>query len=498
MIPPPVHFSLGFPCKGHLVTMITPSSSSGPNWIRTTACFALMAAALLATVPTSQGHPAAGFAGQDNCCVSGPGHAAEAFVGPRPDDLFGKNGRAGERASEGWRGNALHNSACPGGNARDNSYSPPYEVGIDFIPLATDDSIGFHVIYSGKDNGNGTGTSLNAAIYVLEELNGGLLIFGGGYGDPNGPYTALNSAAFDVANVDAVVRQCLGKLPSNSPVDFVWPHWHGDHGNDEFIHELEAAGYAVRSINFHEDDSSYIYGFGWNAVDLAKFIELPDGNCNTPIASVETTVGHVWFTARSGHTAGSIDMVIDVRGNVNDRFHVRGSVQGTQCPNPPAGTTDQIESHNNVILTNLPQVVPFGCLNPAGSLTHISGTPKPNQLMTVGVDDPTGSVAAGALSFLLVSDTPDPALPCGTVFGSSGSSSGFELLVDLNRALAFGPPIPGGVWTTPGVPAQISARLPADPNLKGTSLYIQGYLTNASAPAGRRLALTDGLELRIR
>lgn len=477
-------------------------------WKQPTVLLGLSAVCLLAFAPgfTSQEGPATGFAGADEC----HGHAGELEAGggfldshshahgAGVGNLFGKNGQAGTAAQAGWSGIGQHNSACPGGNARDNVYSPPYEVGIDFIPLATDDSIGFHVVYSGKDNGNGTGTSLNASIYLFEEKGGGLLIFGGGYGDPNGPYTALNSAAFDVANVDAVVRQCLGKSPANTPIDFVWPHWHGDHGNDEFIHALEDAGYPVRSISFHEDDASYIYGFGWYANDLAKFIELPDGSCNTPIASIETTAGHVWFTARSGHTAGAIDLVIDVLGNVNDRFHIRGSAQGTPCPNPPSGTTDQIESHNNVVLTNLPQVVPYGCANPFGSLTAISGTPKPNQLMTFGVDDPTGSVAAGALSFLLISDSPDPAYPCGTLFGTNGTPNPVELLLNTESALALSPPIPGPSWTGPGTPAQINLRIPPDATLKGTSIYLQGYLAKPNGPVGRRLALTDGLELRVR
>lgn len=475
-------------------------SAFGVLSVRSALGLTLSAGALVLTAPgpTTQSGPSADFAGGGLCDAHLPGgcgaHAAHT-AGP---DRFGRVPVPGATSGRDNGRLAAHSSACPAGDARENGYSPPYEVGIDYIPLSTDGTVGIHVVYSGKDNGNGTGTSLNSNIYLFEQTDGGLLIFGGGYGDPNGPYTALNDADFDVANIDAVVRQCLGKHPATTPVDFVWPHWHGDHGNDEFIHSLEDAGYDIRSIGFHEGDSSFIYGFGWNPGDTSKFVEFPDGGCNVPIATYDTTVGPVWFSARSGHTAGSIDLVIDVRGNERDRFQIRGSVQGTECPNPPDGLTDQIEAHNNVVLTNLPQVVPFGCINPEGSLTHISGTPKPNQLQTLGIDDPTGSVAPGALTYLLASTQPDRNMPCGTSFQTLGTSRPFELLLDVEAALALSDPIPGPTWTGPGTPAQLSARIPADATLQGTSLYLQGYLVNPGAGAGRRLALTDGLELRIR
>ncbi|MFT5464368.1 MAG: hypothetical protein ACI8QS_003265, partial [Planctomycetota bacterium] len=164
----------------------------------------------------------------------------------------------------------------------------------------------------------------------------------------------------------------------------------------------------------------------------------------------------------------------------------------------PDGTTDQIESHNNVVLTNLAQAVPYGCVNPFGSLTYLVGPPKPNRLQTFGIDDPTGSVAPGAFTFILVSDRASNAMPCGVTFDNVHTGRLNELLVDLPYALSLSPPILGEIWTGPGVPALASVRIPPDNLLNGTSLYVQGFLVNPVAPDGRRLALTDGMELRIR
>jgi hypothetical protein len=295
----------------------------------------------------------------------------------------------------------MHASACPAGDARDNK-ATPYEVDADFVPLLRDDSLGFHVVYSGKSGGGSElAVAFNSGIFLFELDPDELLVFGAGYGDPFGPGSALYDAAYDVANLDAIVRDCLLRVPSQTTIHFVAPHGHGDHINSAFIHELEYAGYTVADIQFHTADYSLINGMpGWNAQDKAKFVRLDDfGNCGTELLAFDSLVGKIWFVGRPGHTPGSIDLIVDVRNNPSDRFLVQGSTLGGQCANPPDGTLDQIPGHGNALLTTAAQSVGYGSgVNPPGSLVLVSGTPRFGSNVTLGISDPSGRIAAASAS----------------------------------------------------------------------------------------------------
>ncbi|MFT7542193.1 MAG: hypothetical protein ACI9K5_003172, partial [Gammaproteobacteria bacterium] len=306
--------------------------------------------------------------------------------------------------------------------------------------------------------------------------------------------------AYDVANVDAFVRDCLGRIPVNTPIEFVSPHWHGDHINVEFIRELGSAGYPVRGIWFHEDDDANIRSsFSWSSAELALFRTMPDAGCNVEIGTFESSLGKVWFTGRSGHTAGAIDLVLDVRGNPNDRVLLLGSQAGGSCPTPPSGVRWTHNAHGNARITISPEVVPFGCgLNAPDSLTVLEGLPKLGTTMGLGLDDPRGDVAPGATPMLFASLNADPALPCGTVIQLSVMVRPQELLINSVDGSGFADPLVGLPWMGPGAPSAVYVSLPLELSAVGSSFYLQGGLFEfgvGSKLAG--LSLTEGLELRL-
>ena len=146
-----------------------------------------------------------------------------------------------------------------------------------------------------------------------------------------------------------------------------------------------------------------------------------------------------------------------------------------------------------------PAVVPYGCgVNPAGSMTVISGVPSIGTTVTLGVDNPLGTQAPGSLPFLALATAPDPAFPCGTLvpgFGMGGGGAPGELL------LGVAPPpflvIAGASWAGPGTPAPIALPIPADATLLGASFYAQGLLLDTSPGASVSFGLTDAVELQV-
>lgn len=125
-------------------------------------------------------------------------------------------------------------------------------------------------------------------------------------------------------------------------------------------------------------------------------------------------------------------------------------------------------------------VVPFGTtLNPADSLTRLSGTTQLGQTLTLGIDDPLGQKPIGALSFLVISTAPQPNFPSGTLlpgFGMGGASTAGELLVDLSPTSMLGTVLVGLPWTGPGNPAPFALPIPTSPVLVGLCVYAQGAL----------------------
>jgi hypothetical protein len=143
----------------------------------------------------------------------------------------------------------------------------------------------------------------------------------------------------------------------------------------------------------------------------------------------------------------------------------------------------------------------YGCgTNPAGSMSVLAGTPQVGTTLVLGVDNPLGTQAAGALPLVALASAPDPAHPCGTPvagLGMAGAGALGELLVSVappNPLLWLG----GAAWSGPGAPAPVAIAIPADPALAGRTFYAQGVLVDpAAAPGGVRFGLTEAIELAL-
>lgn len=413
---------------------------------------------------------------------------------------LGMSGVAAQSAS-GHAGVGQSSSSCPADNARFNKLTP-YKTSLDFVPVTTDDSLGFHVAYSGKTSSSGgSGVAFNVGIFLFPLDDGGLLVFGGGYGDPRGAGTAANDAAFDVSNIEDFVRQCLGRNPGNTPIDFVSPHWHGDHINVEIVRELANAGFNVRNIWFHEDDDASIRSYySWTSSETAKFRTFPNKGCNVEIGSFQSTLGKVWFVGRSGHAAGAIDLVLDVRDNTNDRVLILGSEAGGNCPTPPSGVRWIHKAHGNAQVSLNPEVVPYGCgLSAPGSLSVLAGEPKLGTDITIGIDDPRGDLQSGStLSLLYTSLSADPSVPCGSRIQLTTMARPYEILINTQDGSGFTEPLVGGVWLGPGQPSPVNVNIPFEPGIVGSSAFLQGAILeigNGALVTG--IVLTEGLELRL-
>jgi hypothetical protein len=141
-------------------------------------------------------------------------------------------------------------------------------------------------------------------------------------------------------------------------------------------------------------------------------------------------------------------------------------------------------------------VLRYGCdVNPPASMTVLSGLPRLGGRVVLGIDNPYGTQAAGSLPLLYVASTPAPGFPCGArvPFGMRGPS---EVLVSTAPG-AFVTAVSGPPWSGPGTPAPIALDVPQESALLGISGFAQGVLFDASAPAGRRVGLTDAVEIRV-
>lgn len=140
-------------------------------------------------------------------------------------------------------------------------------------------------------------------------------------------------------------------------------------------------------------------------------------------------------------------------------------------------------------------VTPYGCgVNPAGSLTT-GGRPALGTTMTLGVDNPLGTQAIGALAFLVLALQPDPAFPCGTVvpgYGMAGAGAAGEVLVLLGGGVST---VFGGFWGGVGNAAPFTLALPPQTALAGTRLWAQGLLLDPNPGAAVVVGVTTAVRL---
>lgn len=152
-----------------------------------------------------------------------------------------------------------------------------------------------------------------------------------------------------------------------------------------------------------------------------------------------------------------------------------------------------------VTVSQPPVVTPYGCLNPSGSLSSISGTPTVGDAWTVGVSNPLGTQPAGSLAFLGIASAPQLGFPCGIGvpgFGMSGPGGVGEILLSITAPdpfLTLGPTL----WPGPGSTADFPVNFPANPNLLGVTFYFQGMVFDAGGTSGVDLGLTEGFAVTV-
>ena len=136
-------------------------------------------------------------------------------------------------------------------------------------------------------------------------------------------------------------------------------------------------------------------------------------------------------------------------------------------------------------------VIPYGTVNnPAGSLITNTNQPVTGGQIGFRLSNPQDATAGPGFGTLFLSSAPSSIILPG--FGLAPNGSG-ELLVSLtppNPLISLGPQ----TWTEGGN-VDFFVDIPANPNLVGLSVFVQGALvdTTAASPFG----VTNGVELII-
>jgi hypothetical protein len=201
-------------------------------------------------------------------------------------------------------------------------------------------------------------------------------------------------------------------------------------------------------------------------------------------------------------TSGGLQGPLEVEAFFGWGLDLLGDFQGDGFPDIVAGAQGDDSGELNAGSVRLlfldSDLVRYGCASPEGSLLLVGGAPRLGTRVTLGLQNPFESQAAGSLSFLVGSTAPAFSL-CGFPlpgFGMDPNDPTGELLVDLfppNPVLV----LPGTALASPDDRAEVSIDIPTDPSLDGLELYFQGVLLDASPAASIRRGLTDGLRLRL-
>jgi hypothetical protein len=165
---------------------------------------------------------------------------------------------------------------------------------------------------------------------------------------------------------------------------------------------------------------------------------------------------------------------------------------------PVPGST--INFKQDLLVHAAPEMKFYGSgVNPASSLTVLSGVAEVSQTVRLGLDNPLATQAPGAtLPYVALSIAPDPAYPCGTLlpsFGMGGPLMDGELLISLAPNELILPLLTGPAWQGPGIPAPVDIPIPANPMWVGTVLYAQGVLIDSAGPV--YVGLTEAVALSI-
>ena len=241
---------------------------------------------------------------------------------------------------------------CDAEDASGNTKFPLKDSVYDFVQV-TPDGRGFYCVYSVRNGPGGTPVvGNNVGIFLFELDASRVLVFGLGYGDllfnGEGP---LYDAAHDMAMVDEVIQGCMGRVPSQTAVVFWTPHGHGDHVHSAGMRELRNLGYVISDIYFHDADEGAVVGSsGWTSQDTAAFRPISGPDCTTALWTSPADLGWLWIMRRSGHTGGSVDVVIDVDNDPNDRIVILGSAPNNLCDSTLGSFRYKVLAHGNVRL----------------------------------------------------------------------------------------------------------------------------------------------------
>jgi glyoxylase-like metal-dependent hydrolase (beta-lactamase superfamily II) len=365
---------------------------------------------------------------------------------------------------------------CHATNARYNVVNKP-KTGYDFVPIVADDSLGFYVAYSAKQNDTNTDFSSTSCMWVLPLEKDEVLVFSGGFGDtwyvPGGAYF---DADYDAAMIRQIVAGCMGRDLATTRVRFVAPHGHPDHITVAFIKALERAGMSVVEIAYQEGDRAWIEQLPWLPHHPALFRVLPGASCWNSIRSYKSPLGRVWFVHRPGHTPGSIDLVLDVLNDPEDRVLVLGSSAGG-C-SPPSGVQLTLSAHGTAMVGG-PRRAVSEVLPGSGINRQCLATVTPPRIGSSWIVELDVSQHPGASSVYFFGTD------CGLDPGILTSLG--ELLVDPKGR-------PRLSLTRPIVSSgkeYIGMDIPRDPALMGRESYVQ------AAIIGGKTQLSNGLRIVI-
>lgn len=141
--------------------------------------------------------------------------------------------------------------------------------------------------------------------------------------------------------------------------------------------------------------------------------------------------------------------------------------------------------------------VRYGCgTNPRRSIRILDGHPRIGERVHLGLHNPAGSQAGGALSYVFVSTAPASGFPCGQTLPGYGMAGPAELLIDVGPAALVPLVFSGSPWNGAPDPAVVPIDFPADSALIGTRIYAQGLLLDLSG-TGTRFGATDAVEFWI-
>lgn len=129
-------------------------------------------------------------------------------------------------------------------------------------------------------------------------------------------------------------------------------------------------------------------------------------------------------------------------------------------------------------------------INPPGSMTVVSGQPSLGQTLTIGLSDPSGTMALPSSTVLVITDDTSPFFPAGFPLQNLGLSmpgAPGEFLLGGNIVEA----IDGPDWN--GSTASVPVPVPNLAGLIGARFWAQGVIYNGSP----RFGLTDAIELFI-